>query len=218
VDVLEKIRRCLVDLDRVCVEEAVREALRSGVSATEIVLGPLSEGMNEIGKLFESGEYFIAELIEAADIFKNVMKFLEPLIRAESSKNAVRKGLRIVIGTVKGDIHDIGKSIVVAMLQAAGHQVIDLGVDVPAERFVEAVKEYGAHVVGMSALLTSTARYMKTVVEELEKAGLRKRVFIIIGGAATTPELAKEIGADAWARDAVEAVKIVNRLAQELSS
>ncbi len=218
MEILEKIRRCLIDLDGQCVEEAIESALRSGISATQIVLGPLSEAMTEIGRLFEEGEYFIAELMEAAEIFKNAMRKLDPLLRRESSKLVEsRRRLRIVLGTVKGDIHDIGKSLVAVMLQAAGHEVIDLGVDVPAERFVEAVRKHDAHVVGMSALLTSTAKYMKTVIDELERAGLRKRVFVIIGGAATDPQFAQEIGADAWARDAVEAVKIVNRLAEEIS-
>ncbi len=218
MEILETIKRCLVDLDRQCVDEAIERALREGISATQIVLGPLSEAMNEVGRLFEEGEYFIAELMEAAEIFKSAMRKLDPLLREESSKiGGSRRRLRIVIGTVKGDIHDIGKSLVAVMLQAAGHEVIDLGVDVPAERFVEAVRKHDAHVVGMSALLTSTAKYMKTVIDELERAGLRRRVFVIIGGAATDPQFAREIGADAWARDAVEAVKIVNRLAEEIS-
>jgi len=216
--IAKRIRRCLVDLDGECVEEAVEEALRAGASATEIVLGPMSEAMREIGKLYEEGEYFIAELIEAAEIFKGVMKRLEPLLRSEAAKAAAggRRRLRIVIGTVKGDVHDIGKSLVRVMLQAAGHEVIDLGVDVDAERFVRAVKEHRAEVLGMSALLTSTAGYMKEVIELLKRRGLRDRVFVIIGGAATTPEFAKKVGADAWARNAVEAVRILNALAEKL--
>ncbi len=218
MDVLTEIKRCLVELDRTCVERTIEKAIENGASATQIVLGPLSEAMNEIGRLYEEGEYFIAELMEAAEIFKNAMKRLNPLLREESSRlGGSRRRLRIVLGTVKGDIHDIGKSLVAVMLRAAGHEVIDLGVDVPAERFVEAAREHDAHIVGMSALLTSTAKYMKTVIEELERVGLRKRVFVIIGGAATDPQFAREIGADAWARDAVEAVKIVNRLAEEIS-
>jgi 5-methyltetrahydrofolate--homocysteine methyltransferase len=117
-----------------------------------------------------------------------------------------------VIGTVKGDVHDIGKTLVAIMLQAAGHEVIDLGVDVPAEKFVEAVEKYHPDIVGMSALLTTTARYMKTVIDELERRGLRRSLKILIGGAATTSEFAREIGADGWAPNAIEAVKLVDSL------
>jgi len=209
----EEIVRCLVELDRQCVEEAVNKALSRGATATEIVLGPMTRAMEEIGRLFEEGEYFVAELMEAAEIFKSVMKKLEPLLREEASKTASRKRLRVVLGTVKGDIHDIGKNIVGVMMQAAGFEVIDLGVDVDAEKFADAVEKYNADVVGMSALLTTTASYMKKVIEELEKRGLRSRVFVIIGGAATTPQLARGIGADAWARNAVEAVRILSEVA-----
>ncbi len=210
----EAIKQCLVDLDRDCVIEHVEKALSSGMKAIDIVLGPLSDGMKVIGELFEKGEYFIAELLEAANIFKEVMALLEPQLRVEEKSRG--RSLTIVIGTVKGDIHDIGKNIVIALLRASGHKVIDLGVDVDAKTFIEAVKTHKAHVLGMSALLTTTARYMKNVIDELVKEGLRDKVFVIIGGAATTPELAKEIGADAWARNAVEAVKIVNEFAKKL--
>ncbi|MCD6278776.1 MAG: corrinoid protein [Desulfurococcales archaeon] len=214
-DPLKKIRDCLIDLDEDCVVRFVKEALSSRLSATEIVLGPMSAAMEEIGRLYEEGEYFIAELIEAADIFKKVMGLLRERLREEASQlRGKRRCLKVVIGTVKGDIHDIGKTLVAVMLQAAGHEVIDLGVDVDAGKFIDAVVKYGAEVLGMSALLTSTAKYMKEVLNELEKRGLRSKVFVIIGGAATTPEFAEEIGADAWAKNAVEAVKILNELAE----
>lgn len=213
-ELLEKIRRCLVELDKKCVEEYVDIALSRGVSAREIFMNSLSKAMEEVGKLYEEGEYFIAELLEAAQIFKSVFKKLEEKLKEESrSLGLARKPLVVVIGTVKGDIHDIGKTLVAVMLQATGHKVIDLGVDVDAEKFVEAVKKYNADVLGMSALLTTTVNYMKTVIEKLVEESVRDEVFVIIGGAATTPEYAREIGADAWARDAVEAVKILNNYA-----
>ncbi len=209
----EELYRCMVDLDRDCVLKLVDKLLREGVSATEIVLGPMSKAMEEIGRLYEEGEYFIAELMEAAEIFKEAMKKLEPLIKEEAGKMKTRRRLRIVIGTVKGDIHDIGKTLVSVMLQAAGHEVIDLGVDVDAEKFIEAIEKYKPDILAMSALLTTTSRYMKKVIEELERKGLRGKVKVIIGGAATTKEYAEKIGADGWARDAIEAVKLVNKLA-----
>jgi 5-methyltetrahydrofolate--homocysteine methyltransferase len=209
---LEKARICLVNLERNCVLESVKSALESGVPASEIVLGSLSKAMEEIGRLYENGDYFIAELIEAASIFKEAMRILEPRLKEEASRLKTARRARIVIGTVKGDVHDIGKTLVAIMLQAAGHEVIDLGVDVPAEKFVEAVEKYHPDIVGMSALLTTTARYMKTVIDELERRGLRRSLKIIIGGAATTSEFAREIGADGWAPNAIEAVKLVDSL------
>ena len=213
----DKIRGCLVNLDSLCVKEGVEEALRLGESATHIILGPMSEAMSEIGKLYEEGEYFIAELIEAAQIFKDVMRRLSPLLEEEAKKSAGNSAIRrvkIAIGTIKGDIHDIGKSLVAVMLQAAGHEVLDLGVDVHSEQFIRAVKDWGAEVIGMSALLTTTARNMKEVIEALRKEGLRGKVFVMVGGAATDESFAKEIGADAWGRNALEAVKIINRFAR----
>ncbi|MCY0867888.1 MAG: corrinoid protein [Desulfurococcus sp.] len=213
---LQQVRDCLVNLNEDCVLRAVSGLLERGVPATEIVLGSMSSAMEEIGRLYEEGEYFIAELVEAADIFKKAMKILEPRIKEEASKLGSSRRLRIVIGTVKGDVHDIGKTLVAVMLQAAGHEVIDLGVDVDAEKFAEAVEKYNPQVLGMSALLTTTARYMAEVLRVLEERGLRRKVYVVIGGAATSREFAERIKADGWARDAIEAVKLINKLAEEM--
>jgi dimethylamine corrinoid protein len=213
----EKLYRCLVDLDGECVLDSVKKLLDMGVSATEIVLGPMSKAMEEIGRLYEEGEYFIAELMEAASIFKEAMKILEPRLRSEAkSLGSGRRRLRIILATVKGDIHDIGKTLVGVMLQSVGHEVIDLGVDVDVEKIIEAIEKYNPHIIGLSALLTTTARYMRTIIDELRRRGLRSRVKVIIGGAATTREFAEKIGADGWAPNAIEAVKLVNKLAEEL--
>ncbi len=204
--VLERIKEALVDLDEEALLNAVEEALRAGVPAERIVFEAMSRGMEEVGKLFETGEYFLAEMIIAADIFRKAMERLQPLLE-EAASSAARARGRVVIGTVEGDVHDIGKSLVASMLRAAGFEVIDLGVDVPAERFAEAVEKYQPDIVAMSALLTTTMKNMEKVVKTLEERGLRSRVKIVIGGAPTTPEFAERIGADAWARNAVEAVK-----------
>lgn len=219
-NILENIKRCLIDLDADCVLKGVEEALKQGIPASKIVLEAMSEAMKEIGKLYEEGEYFIAELIEAAEIFKDAMSILEPRLKEEVKSLSAKgkKRLRIVLGTVKGDIHDIGKTLVKVMLQATGHEVIDLGVDVSAEKFVEAVKRYKPHVLGMSALLTTTMKYMEAVIKELGKHGLRQKLFIIIGGAPTTKEYAEKIGADAWAKNAVEAVRIVDEYAERIGN
>ncbi|MCD6301793.1 MAG: corrinoid protein [Staphylothermus sp.] len=214
-ELMNRLKECLIDLDKECVLDAVKKLLERNVGATEIVFGPMSKAMEKIGRLYEEGEYFIAELMEAAEIFKEAMKILEPLIKDESAKMRGRKRLKIIIGTVKGDIHDIGKTLVAVMLQAAGHEVIDLGVDVDSKKFIEAIMKYNPDIVAMSALLTTTARYMREVIKEIEKAGLRDKVKIIIGGAATTKEFAEEIGADGWSANAIEAVKLVNRLSAE---
>lgn len=214
----EKIKRCFVELNEDCVLNLVREAIARGASASEVVLGPLSETMNIVGEMYEKGEFFLADLVVAAEIFKSVMRELDPLIRSETSRLKGGRRLRVVLGTVKGDVHDIGKTLVAVMLQAAGHEVVDVGVDVSAERFVEAVKTYRPHVLGLSALLTTTASYIKVIIEELERAGLRDGVFIVVGGAATTPEFAKQVGADAWASNALEAVKLLNQVADRLVS
>lgn len=208
----ERLYQCLVDLDRSCVIESIKELLGMSVRATEIVLGPMSRAMEEIGRLYEEGEYFIAELMEAAEIFKEAMGILEPLIRKEALSMKGVKRARIVLATVKGDVHDIGKTLVSVMLQAAGHEVIDLGVDVDVERIVEAIEKYSPDIIGLSALLTTTSRYMKTVIEELEKRGLRGKVKVVVGGAAVTREYAKSIGADGYAANAIEAVKLVNEI------
>ncbi|MEM4757272.1 MAG: cobalamin-dependent protein [Desulfurococcaceae archaeon] len=215
-DILNEIERCMVNLDRECVIEKIKEALSHGIKASEVVMGPLSKAMEEIGKLYENGDYFVAELLEAASIFKNVMEFLKDKLEADVSVSKSGKRAKIVIGTVKGDIHDIGKTLVSIMLQAAGHEVIDLGIDVPAEKFIDAYYKYKPQIIAMSALLTTTAMYMKTVIDKFVEAGLRKKVKIIIGGAATSEDFAKEIGADGWAPNAIKAVELVNKLIEEL--
>lgn len=210
--ICKRLRECLIDLDEECVLEEVRNALKKGFKAIDLVLGPLSTGMMEIGHLYEEGEYFIAELIEAAEIFKKAMNILNPFLEKEVSGYRVHNKHVIVIGTVKGDIHDIGKTIVAIMLQAAGHKVYDIGVDIDADKFIEAIKKYNADILCMSALLTSTAKYMETVIQELEKRGLRDKVYILVGGAAVTPEFARKIGADGYGKDAIETVKLVNTI------
>ena len=213
--VLDRIRRALVELDEEAFLSAVEEALQSGVSARRIVFEAMSKGMEEVGKLFEVGEYFLAEMIIAADMFKKAMSKLQPVLDKEAPSSGTVRG-KVVIGTVEGDVHDIGKSLVASMLRAAGFEVVDLGVDVPAERFVEAVEKHRPHILAMSALLTTTMKNMEKVISLLEKRGLRDKVRVIIGGAPTTPEFAEKVGADAWARNAIEAVKKCIELSKSL--
>jgi len=193
------------------VKKLAREALSRGASPNDVIERALRPAMEEAGRRFEKGEFFLAELVVAGDLFKEVMdEVLLPEIKKRGE--ASRKLGTVIIGTVRGDLHDIGKSIVATMLRAAGFEVIDLGVDVPPEKFVEAVKKYNADIVAMSALLTTTMLEMKNVIEALKQAGLRDRVKVIVGGAAVTEEFAKEIGADGYGEDAVKAVKICKEL------
>ena len=213
---LKEIKEALINLDENKFLNLIDEALKKNIDVEKIVFQSMSEGMKEVGKLFEEGEYFLAEMIVAAEMFKKAMKKLEPkLFENVKEVKKLFKG-RIVIGTVKGDIHDIGKSLVASMLRAAGYEVIDLGVNVPAEKFVEAVEKYKPDILGMSSLLTTTVHQMKEVIRLLKEKGLRSKVKVIIGGLATSPEYAKIIGADGWGKDAVHAIQLVDRLIREL--
>jgi 5-methyltetrahydrofolate--homocysteine methyltransferase len=203
-EILGRIRDAIVNLDIDNIGRLCEEAIRAGVPAYEVVMEGMARGMEVVGEKYERNEYFLAELIMAGETMKEGMKVLEPYLKAGELK---RVG-KVVIGTVRGDLHDIGKNIVATLLSAAGFDVIDLGVDVPPEKFVEAVKENSPDIVGMSALLTTTMVEMEDIIKELKKAGLRDKVKVIIGGAPITREYAEKIGADAAARDAVEGVNI----------
>jgi 5-methyltetrahydrofolate--homocysteine methyltransferase len=200
------LKDSLVNLDEESFMKYLEELISSGEDPWKIILGPMSEAMEEIGKLFEEGEYFIAEMLKAASIFKKALDKLG--IGAEGGGNLGT----VVIGTVKGDVHDIGKSLVATMLKASGFKVIDLGVDVDADTFIRAVKEYRADILAMSSLLTTTRDYMSVVIRRLEEEGLRERVKVLIGGLSTSPEFAKSIGADGWAKNAIEAVEVAKSL------
>lgn len=211
-DVLEKIRKSLIDLDEEMFLNAIKEALSKNVSVEEIIFEAMNKAMKTIGEFFEHGEYFIADLIVAAEMFKKAMNILNPIIEKKVGKDAIRFKGKVVLGTVKGDVHDVGKSLVASMLRAMGYEVIDLGVDVPPEKFVEAVKEYKPDVVGMSALLTTTVHQMEKVIELLKKEGLRDKVIVVIGGLPTSPQYAERIGADGWGKNAMHAMQLINEL------
>ena len=210
-DILQRIKDCIVNLDMDGAVENVKKALENKISPIEIVSKSIVEGMSIVGEKFEKGEYFLSELIVAGEIGKEITKLLDPYLKAEETR--LEKLGRVVIGTVRGDLHDIGKNIVAMMLEAAGFEVVDLGADVPPEKFVEAVKEHDANIVAMSALLTVTMPEMKNVIDELKKTGLRDKVKVIVGGAPVTEEYAKSIGADGYGETAVEGVRICKQWA-----
>ena len=187
---------------------ATAEALAAGASPMELIQGSMVPAMNEVGRLFECEEYFVPELLLAGRAMKSAMELLKPLL----SESGQRLSVRVVIGTVKGDLHDIGKNIVASMLEGSGFEVIDLGSDVSPENFVAAVEERKPQVVCMSALLTVTMPAMKLTIDALKTAGLRTRVKVLIGGAPVTQQYANEIGADGYSENASGAVGLVKNL------
>lgn len=205
-EILTKLRDTIINLDIEGVKKTCEEALAAGVPAYKAVIEGMAKGMEVVGQKYEVGEYFLAELIVAGETMKEGMAVLEPHLTAEGIETTGR----IVIGTVKGDLHDIGKNVVVTLLKAANFDIIDLGVNVSAEKFMKAVSEHSPDIVAMSALITSTMTEMENVIKEFEEAGLRDKVKMIIGGAPITPEYAEKIGADAAAKDAVDGIRICN--------
>jgi len=183
------------------VKELTQKALDEGVHPGEILNGGLIKGMNVVGERFKNNEFYVPEVLIAARAMHAGMDILKPKL-AESGVEPIG---RVLLGTVKGDLHDIGKNLVAMMLEGAGFEVIDLGIDVPPEKFVQAVNEQGGDVIAMSALLTTTMTQMKTTLEALEEAGVKGKVKTLIGGAPVTQNYADEIGADGYARDAASA-------------
>jgi corrinoid protein of di/trimethylamine methyltransferase len=210
--VFERVGRAVAELDYAGAEAGVAEALGLGCDVYRLVEEGLRRGMVEVGARFERGEYFLPELVEAGELFNSLMeRYVLPRL---STRAGGSRGL-VVIGTVRGDIHDIGKNLVALMLRVNGFEVVDLGVDVSPERFVEAVKKYRPDILGMSALLSTTMLEMRNVIDALKSAGLRDKVKVIVGGAPVTEEFAREIGADAYGRDAVDAVEKCIRLLEK---
>jgi len=202
--VLTRLKEAIVNLDFDGSKNLAQEAIAKGIPPNEIISKGISAAMEDVGKKFENSEYFLSELIVAGEISKEITQMLQPYLTGFDIK---RIG-KVVIGTVKGDLHDIGKNILGMMLESAGFEVIDLGSDVPAEAFVDAVKSNQPDIVGMSALLTVTMVEMENVINALKKAGLRDKVKVIIGGAPITDEYANRIGADGYGKDAVVGVEI----------
>ena len=197
---LNFLKDCIVNLDFEGAKNAAKECMSRGISPVKVI-DNLRAALSVVGEKFENKEYFLQELVIAGEVVKETMKIIEPYLK----KQVEFKG-KIVLATVKGDIHDIGKNIVGVMLTAAGFEVIDLGVNVPTEKIIEAVRKHRPQVLGLSALLTLTMVEMEAVINTLEKEGLRKSVKVIVGGAPVTEEFAKKIGADHRAEDAVEGV------------
>jgi 5-methyltetrahydrofolate--homocysteine methyltransferase len=185
-----------------------QQALARGIDPQRLLDAAMIPAMDEVGRRFEANEYFVPELLIAARAMKGALELIRPLLAERGAEPAGR----VAIGTVRGDLHDIGKNLVAAMLEGGGFEVIDLGVDVPPEKFVAAVQEREADIIAMSALLTTTMPGMKTTLEAIAQAGIRDRVKVMVGGAPVTQRFADEIGADAFSDNASGAVRVARAL------
>jgi len=208
-ELYKKLMQAVIDGEPEDAEQIAKEALDQKVDALECINQALMPGIQKVGELFSSGEYFLPELIIGADAMKAALDVLEPALMGGQERDVVG---RVVLGTVEGDLHEIGKTLVGTMLTANGFQVYDIGVDQGAEAFVQAAKEHKADIIGASALLTTTMLQQKKIIEALDDAGLRSSVKVMIGGAPVTDRYAEEIGADGYAEDAISAVDIAYRL------
>ena len=208
--IFEQLKQSIIDQDQDAVLAAVDEALAQGVEPKTIIDEGLLPGLNVIGEQFECEDIFLPELMQAALAFQAAMGVLEPRIK-ESGAEGPKKG-KIVLGTVKGDLHSIGKNILKLLFETSGYEVWDLGIDVDLFKFVDKAKEVDADVIAMSALLTTTLIGQRDVIEALKDQGTRDNFKVIIGGGATTQSWADQIGADGWAATAYEAVTLTNRL------
>ena len=203
MDYLDNIYEAILDGDMGIVPTNVQSAIDAGISVSDILIESMIAAMEEVGRLFQEGEYFVPEMLLAAHSMKAGLSVLQPHL----VNTGVEPIGKIILGSVDGDMHDIGKNLVAMMLEGAGFQIVDLGTDVSAAQFVEAVKE-GADILGLSALLTTTLPSMESTIRTIEAAGLREDVKIIVGGAPVTTDYAHQIGADGYAKDASQAVKV----------
>jgi corrinoid protein of di/trimethylamine methyltransferase len=206
---LTKLHEAILNGDAQTAHAVTQQALAEAVDPLVLVNQYMIPAMEEVGRRFECNEYFVPELLISARAMKAALDLIRPLLIARGDKPAGR----VAIGTVKGDLHDIGKNLVAALLEGGGFEVIDLGVNVPPEQFIATIKEKGANIVAMSALLTTTMPSMKTTIEALKQAGVREKVTVLIGGAPITQKYAEEIGADGYSESAVGAVALAKRAA-----
>jgi len=204
-ELLEELSRSILELDSQKTLAYARKALDLGFDPFEVIDRGLSKGMKEMGERFARGDIYIPHLVLAADIMNESLKILKPKLQTKERERTVSK---VLIGTVHGDIHDLGKNLVATMLTASGFNVVDLGRDVPTMIIIEKAKEYKPDIIGLSALMTTTMLEQRKVINSLKDAGLRNNVKVLVGGAPVSSEWAREIGSDGYAENALEAVKI----------
>src|SRR5512143_537423 len=204
---LKQLYDAVVNGDAKATHAITQQALQDGTDPLELVNKYMIPAMDEVGRRFEANEYFVPELLISARAMKAALDLIRPLLTARGDKPVGR----VAIGTVKGDLHDIGKNLVASLLEGGGFEVIDLGVNVPPEKFIATVKEKDANIIAMSALLTTTMPAMKTTIDALNQAGVRNQVKVLIGGAPITQKYADEIGADGYSENAVGAVALAKK-------
>ena len=210
--ILDELSQAVITGDAAAVKESTEKALAQGIAPDKIFREALIPGMDEVGRRMEAEEYFIPEVLLSARAMKSATEILNPLI----ARNKTMEPLgRVVIGTVQGDLHDIGKNLVALMLEAKGFQVTDLGINVPPEQFIESVKNTEADILAMSALLTTTIQKMGEIIESLQSAGYREKVVVMVGGAPVTDDYSRNIGADGFASDAAGAARLAEKLITE---
>jgi corrinoid protein of di/trimethylamine methyltransferase len=205
---LNRLYDAILNGDAKAAASLAKQALDEGLNPMDLVTGAMVPAMDEVGRRFECEEYFVPELLLSGRAMKGALELIRPMLAASGAQPAGR----VVIGTVKGDLHDIGKNLVASMLEGGGFEVVDLGADVPPERFIDAIKAQGADLVALSALLTVTMPAMRTTIEALAAAGLRDRVKVMVGGAPVTRQFADEVGADGFSDNASAAVALAREL------
>ena len=210
MSLLEDLRKSVIDGDQNAAQNQVHAALAENIPPEKILTDGLISAMSEVGRMVEAGEFYVPEMLISARAMKSGLAILRPLLAAENIKPIGR----VIIGTVQGDLHDIGKNLVGMMLEGAGFEIIDLGVDVSPEKYVQAVREQAPDLLGCSALLTTTMPRMQDIVLALQAAGLRDKVKVMIGGAPVTEKYAADIGADFYAPDAASAAQRARQLMQ----
>jgi len=210
-NIYEKIALAVLEGKKEDTLNSVRQGLEAGLDPLAMITAGLSAGLEQVGDKFECGEYYLPDMMLAAEAMSSAIDLLEPYLETGKTGKSVQAG-RVVIGTVKGDLHSIGKDIVIMMMKAAGMEIFDLGVDVSPERFIAAVEDNRADVLGISALMTTTISEQKKVIDLLSEKGLRDRVKVIVGGAPLSEEWAQKIGADAYAADAIAGVRKIKTM------
>ncbi|WP_027397382.1 corrinoid protein [Anaerovibrio lipolyticus] len=207
-ELLRQIADAVVEMEEDTVEELAQQSLTAGIDAYETIDLGLAKGMERAGQLFDEEEYFVPELLMCSDAMNVGIDVLKPHLKSE---NVSKKG-KVVIGVVEGDTHDIGKNLVRLMMETGGFEVLDLGRDIPPAEFVSKAEEYGADIIGIATLMTTTMPGMKEVVDILANKGIRDKYKVIVGGGPISPAFAKKIGADGYARNAADAVKVAEKL------
>ncbi|MDO4561012.1 MAG: corrinoid protein [bacterium] len=210
-ELLAELSRCVLEMEEEEVVNIAKEYVQAGFDPLDGILLGLVDGMNKASDLYEQEEYFIPDLLICSSAMYNGLDVLRPLL----PKNQSDGKCKVVIGVVQGDTHDIGKNLVKIMLESAGYEMIDLGRDVPVEKFVSAVRDEGARVLGLSTLMSTSMKNMKKVIDLLSQAGIRDQVRVIVGGAPISSSFASKIGADGYSATAADAVRLVNRLVTE---